>query len=427
MKKNEINYQAIINLQIKDLLFPPKYELLPNSHEAWDWEMAFLEMKSLSETELKSRSAFFAKVNGDETAHYKMCNSIDTSIHNKKSIYTRAFFLANQFSTGYATHSLFPYRGKFHPQMVKGLLNITGVKPGELILDPMAGSFTACIEAKLLGIDSIGIDLSPFCVLMGKAKSFATGINDHSFKNLTDNIPQIFEIINDQTSNDVDLRELLSQHLSYSKEDEGIIDLIMLAFLDSVGYARRRVRKTPTDLFPEVFTRYYLTVKSFADYLSSNKPESTFGDLQASVGSILNLDLPDESIDCIITSPPYSFAIDYVDNDSPQLQILGINIDELKRNMIGLKGINRDERIQNYLEDMSTAFREMARVLKRHKYCVVVIGSNSIQTHGVKLDEEFKLLAENVGFQLIRDMIKPIKGIQNTLHEEHIMFFRDVK
>jgi len=31
------------------------------------------------------------------------------------------------FSTGYSTHGLFAYRGKFHSQLIKGLLNILGV------------------------------------------------------------------------------------------------------------------------------------------------------------------------------------------------------------------------------------------------------------------------------------------------------------
>ena len=38
--------------------------------------------------------------------------------------------------------NLFPYRGKFHPQLIRALLNILQIKPGQTVLDPMAGSST---------------------------------------------------------------------------------------------------------------------------------------------------------------------------------------------------------------------------------------------------------------------------------------------
>src|SRR6476646_8363433 len=75
-----------------------------------------------------------------------------------------------QFKTAYATHGLFPYRGKFHPQMIKALINLIGIKEDEVLLDPMMGSGTTNIEASIMGIDSIGVDISPFCVLMVNSK-----------------------------------------------------------------------------------------------------------------------------------------------------------------------------------------------------------------------------------------------------------------
>ena len=423
-KAGLLKSSEVLNMQARDLLFPKGYELLPNSHEAWDWEMAFLERQALSKTELIDRSAFFASVDGIPTYHYRVCRSTDTSIHSKKSIYTRSFLLANQFSTGYATHGLFPYRGKFHPQMVKGLFNIMGIQPGQLILDPMAGSCTACLEAKIVGINSIGIDLSPFCVLMGNAKSFATSMNVESLNRLERLLPEVLQALETEYELEENLGRIIVGHSSDPAEEAGFHDLIMLAFLDSVGYARRRKRKLATELFPEVFTRYLLTIRSFIDFVQSNKPSVAFADTKIQVGSVLDLQIPSNTIDCVLTSPPYSFAIDYVDNDAPQLEIMGIDISGLKQQMVGLRGEDRKEKIENYFEDMGHAFKEMSRVLKPGKYCVIIVGSNSIQTGGIKHEEEFKVLADKADLEFVRDMVKPIKGIQNTLHEEHILFFR---
>ena len=424
MKTSLAESNELLNTEVKDLLFSKSYELLPNSHEAWDWEMAYMETQTLSKTELIDRSAFFARVDGIPTYHYLMCRSMDASIHSKKSIYTRSFFLANQFSTGYATHGLFPYRGKFHPQMVKGLFNIIGIKPGAVILDPMAGSCTACLEAKIMGINSIGIDLSPFCALMGKVKSFATIMSLESLNKLQFLLPQILTTLETNSKLRTNLQGVVNKASIDSGEEVGFVDLIMLAFLDSVGYARRRKHKIATDLFPEVFARYLTTIRSFINFIHANKPSVSFADAKISVGSVLDLKLPRNTVDCVLTSPPYSFAIDYVDNDAPQLQLLGVDIDILKQEMVGLRGMDKEEKIANYFKDMALAFKEMSRVLKPGKFCVIIVGSNSIQTGGIKHEEEFKALANTADLELIRDMVKPIKGIQNTLHEEHVMFFR---
>src|SRR3990172_12583248 len=71
----------------------------------------------------------------------------------------------------YLTHWFYPYKGKFHPQMIRALCNIIGLKEGHLLLDPFVGSGTAALEAQLLGIDFLGVDVSPLCVLQSRVKT----------------------------------------------------------------------------------------------------------------------------------------------------------------------------------------------------------------------------------------------------------------
>jgi DNA modification methylase len=62
----------------------------------------------------------------------------------------------------WATHKP-DYRGNFAPQIPRNaILNYS--EEGELVLDPMVGSGTTLIEARLLNRNAIGIDINPNAV-----------------------------------------------------------------------------------------------------------------------------------------------------------------------------------------------------------------------------------------------------------------------
>jgi len=57
------------------------------------------------------------------------------------------------------------YRGNWAPQIPRALM-LMYTEPGDLVLDPMAGSGTTLIEAKLLGRRSIGVDINYNAVIL---------------------------------------------------------------------------------------------------------------------------------------------------------------------------------------------------------------------------------------------------------------------
>ncbi len=64
----------------------------------------------------------------------------------------------------WATHKG-DYRGNWPPQMARALI-LMYTKPGDTVLDPMIGSGTTCIEAKLLGRNCIGVDINYNAVIL---------------------------------------------------------------------------------------------------------------------------------------------------------------------------------------------------------------------------------------------------------------------
>jgi DNA modification methylase len=252
-------------------------------------------------------------------------------------------------------------------------------KESDLVVDPMCGSGTRNVEASLIGIDSIGIKKSPFCVLMSNVKYEALKVDSIILSSIQKDMHKNYKIL-------INSKKLPPEFsYEYSFEPEKAITL--LAFLDAMGYARR-CSKSIDVLFPSVLKRYVGQINSFIQ--ARDKLDIKIGKARFEISDARNLPLEDESVDAIITSPPYSFAIDYAENDRPQLEYLGYNVNKLKDDMIGLKGKTRKEKLANYFDDINQVLWEMYRVLKPNKYAVIIIGSNDIQTGGIRLEQRLK-------------------------------------
>jgi len=409
MQDNIINSTSLINF-----VFGKELLLFDSVNELFELELALLESQALSKEELLNRSAFFKAVNGAPTSHYKLCQPFNGHISEDRSSQTQAYFEEGKFSTGYATHGLFPYRGKFHPQLVKGLLNILTVKPGDIVLDPMCGSGTLNVEASLLGIDSIGLDVSPFCRFMTRVKCQSLSLPLQFVQSMSDNANKWFKYFSDG---------MVGIKLKQIKDADKlkVYELALLAFLDAMGYARRVNKAGHEELFEKVLNRYQTTIIQTITNPVISKIK--LGTAKIIEGEARSLPLDDSTVDCVLTSPPYSFAIDYVENDAPQLKFLGYDINSLRSQMLGLSGKTKSEKLRRYFDDMEKVVLEIVRVLKSRKCAILIIGSNTNQTGGIRLEQTIIDHFKRAGAPLIRSILKPIKGMRNTMKDEYILIF----
>ncbi len=395
-------------------LFKKNFRLVDGTDEIFELDLALWEYESLTKKELIDRSAYFQLVDGVETVHFRTCKLQNLEeVHKDSSFRTKIFFLSGRYSTGYATHSLFPYRGKFHPQLIRALLNILQVKPGDVVLDPMAGSSTVAVEANLLGINAIAVDLSPLCKLMGEVKTFALDLDSSVLESIASN-PQ--KILSGLQKAKVPGYFLNGKNAKAKKYYE----VVLLAFLDAMGFAHRS-EASIGDLFPRVLERYILTIKYFQK--ARKEMNLAIGKTTAIQGSALDLPVADGSVDAIITSPPYSFAIDYLKNDQPQLEYLGCDLESIRENMVGLQGRGVENKLEIYFDKMDRVIGEMKRVAKKKAPIVIIIGTNDIQTKGVNLQENVIALAEGRKLDFVCEIQKPIRGLQNTMKNESILMF----
>jgi hypothetical protein len=230
-------------------------------------------------------------------------------------------------------HRWFRYSAGFSAGWVEQV--ITDLKP-QNILDPFAGSGTVCVTADKLGINSFGIEAHPFVykLAMGKLSwnvSIDTFIQTFAeLKNFAINIPFNFPekvpvLLNKCYSHEilVDLFKIRQAYFelapSLSENLRSLIFLAISAILrpsSYVGtaqwqYVLPNKRKSKVCLPFDALEKQINLMQEDMYYIQS------FSQLNQSIliqGDARNLEnIPDKSIDLVITSPPYANNYDYAD------------------------------------------------------------------------------------------------------------------
>ena len=86
----------------------------------------------------------------------------------------------------------------------------------------------------------------------------------------------------------------------------------------------------------------------------------------------------ENSIDAVVTSPPYSIALDYAKNDQHALEALGIDLKQLRSEMTGVRGRGPRQKLAFYNEDMKKMFGEVARVTRPGAKAAFIIGNATV-------------------------------------------------
>jgi DNA modification methylase len=297
--------------------------------------------------------------------------------------------------------------------MIRALLNIIGLEQGDIVLDPFIGSGTTAVEAQLLGINCIGIDISPLCVLQSKVKTESIDVLSQIGEwkeEVTKRIrPSLFNLER-KTVDDV----------INSISDEKVRNFYSMAKLVAISDNARRGRE-----FSNAFLKNLDTmISSVGDYAEIvKKLNLKLGKMDIRTGDSKALPLNNETIDGIVTSPPYSIALDYVSNDAHALKELGYDLSEIREVFVGVRGKGQT-RIDLYNDDMKRTLEEMFRVLKPQKCAAIVIGNATYMGQEVRTVEFTIDYAGRIGFKLVKNIDKIIFGLYNVMQKENILVFQ---
>jgi tRNA G10 N-methylase Trm11 len=151
------------------------------------------------------------------------------------------------------------------------------------------------------------------------------------------------------------------------------------------------------------------------------------GTVTVSIGDCRNLraaGVDDNVVDAIVTSPPYSIALDYVKNDEHALDALGVDTRKLRSVMTGVRGRGAAQKLQLYNDDMRQMFGEVARVLKPGARAAFVIGDATVDGSEYTTTGQMVEWAVDTGLRLERSIPKIVFGLYNVMSEEKILIFR---
>lgn len=383
------------------------------------------------------------------------------------------------------SHKAHSFPAKFPPQLPrKFILELTN--PGDVVLDPMMGSGTTVLEAFLEGRQAIGFDIDPLAMLLAQVKT--TPYNTAELSVIGNRIlkearktahlypdslklekfrrfdSKTLEFIDYWFADEVQL-ELLALSIEIEKIESGkvrdffklIFSSIIITKTGGVSYAldlaHTRPHKAKTIfskngkilIGDENETKRHLVkiLRSPLDEFEKKLGQNLRGVLTSTpsnlfpiinFGSAQSLALPSDSVDLVVTSPPYaSNAIDYMRAHKFSLVWFGFPIDELtekRKTYIGSEGFanlpdielpnvveniivelgNKSKpkgvSLRRYYIEMTLVLRELYRVLKPQKAAIIVVGNSTLSGVDAHVDISLVEIGKQIGFDV------PMVGIR---------------
>jgi len=328
------------------------------------------------------------------------------------------------------------------------------------VLDPMVGSGTVLAVASAKEHQAIGVDIDPLAVLLARVWTRpigATRVRDQAVEVLSQ-AKREFRLITSGRAYPLKTDAETRKFIRYWFDDYARRQLAVLASVIS-----RTQNKPDRDLLWCAFSRLIITKQagaSLAMDLSHSRPHRVFarapikpfnrflGAVEAVItncpkadldapefvaevkrGDARNLSIKNESIDLVLTSPPYLNAIDYMRCSKFSLVWMGYTVEQLRKirgesvgteisskealeaewvgstiDQLKLKPAlsNRNRALlARYVWDMGKALSETARVLRRGGRAVYVVGDSTIRGTFVRNSMVVTAVAQRHGLSLI--------------------------
>ncbi|MEO0100546.1 MAG: DNA methyltransferase [candidate division WOR-3 bacterium] len=341
-------------------------------------------------------------------------------VKGKTTLYTE---LVDKFgdTNAYAFHNLYPYKGKFYPRVVRTLINAFKLNNNSFLLDPFNGSGTTTHEASLMGIKSVGVDVTPMGIILSKLKNDLLFISEKEIDFSTKELQNFFEVIESR---------------KWRCANSTIYQLMLVVYFDTVdAFLRtsRYDRKGKVGLFIEKLNYIKSCYKKTMEI--KNKYGLKFEPARIIEGDVLelkNMREFQEKFDACITSPPYYFSIDYVGKDKIAYDYLGIDMKKIESKYLGMKNGGAKSnygglpaKVAMYYEDLRESIKNIFWALKPGGKLAIIIGDSTVNRKKIPTTMMTKKFCEEVGFKFEKLIFNPLLGARNrAIRGESVIIYQ---
>jgi hypothetical protein len=316
------------------------------------------------------------------------------SLRDGLPVFENAFWTARQ-RQGHPLHEV-SYRGCFKPQLPAFFIERLS-RPGETVLDPFMGRGTTPLQAALMGRAAVGADINPLGAMLVRPR-----LNPPSLEAITERL----ETINWRRRLKAPAELLVFYHPKTLAElcalrahllDRPVLDAVddwirMVAVgrltghspgffsvyslppnqaASAAGQARINARldqTPPRRSVPE------LILKKSRDLLKAGGPQS--GDHRLLTGSAEALDIPDGSVDLVVTSPPFLDVVQYARDNWLRCWFVGVKAERVE--------IAMHRGLGNWSAFIGRSLAELGRVVRPGGHIAFEVGE--VRKGAVELD-----------------------------------------
>lgn len=363
-------------------------------------------------------------------------------------------------STTYLTHNFHAYPAKFVPQIPNYFIK-KFTKENDVVFDPFVGCGTTMVECKLLNRVGIGVDLNPIATLVSKSKT--TDLSNMEIIEVENIISQIKKAISDLYNKEFFTYQIPEFHnrdhwfqKNVQKELTIIIDFLNKIQNHSISnFLKTAISSIIVNVSnQESDTRYAAKNKNISDFQTfqtfEKKVDSMIERIKAFSSKVNGIDiniinddsrkldfLNDNTVDLVVTSPPYANTYDYYLYHKLRMYWLGYDVSTVKKNEIGSRDKHSSQKreIDDFNNNIELCFKETVRVLKPNKYAVIIIGDSIIRKEFFDAKKMMINLGRKIGLEYIDSVSEKLSKttrmfnpkFTNTQKDEHIMLFENKK
>jgi site-specific DNA-methyltransferase (cytosine-N4-specific) len=345
-------------------------------------------------------------------------------------------------------HTLHPYPARFIPQIPrKAILEYS--REGDIVLDPFCGCGTTLLESILLGRPGIGVDNNEVACLIARAKVASYTKKDllalqEFAANLYSKLPEAgdnlwvpdYESISYWFDESV-IKELSRLRAAIDELPDPVLTfalavfsaiIVRASYQDSdTRYARVEKAYIPGSVIEWFQSKLFDGMGRLMEIMDKPRENAR---VHLADGRELRF-INDDTVNLIVTSPPYLNAYDYHKYHRHRLYWLDADVQFARDEEIGKHDVftRPGAKPDQYFDDMTRCFKEWSRILRKGGKAIVVIGDAIVSGESVPVADRFIEIMGSLNIELekrwIRRLQKEKKSFNRNarIDREHVLLF----